>query len=99
VTIPRRLPDQPFDAHQRHMADWIGARSVEEMNAAHDSLHAELCQWMGVTSFSLLMAQGVELTTEREALADLEEAAVLHVQRWLQHIKNAGEEAWLAFPF
>lgn len=78
------------------MAQWMGC-SVEEMNSTHDGLHAELCQWFGATSFSLLMAQGVELTPERRHLAELEEAAVLATQRWLQGIKNAGEEVWLAF--
>lgn len=97
MTIPRRLPDQPFDAHQAEMAEWLGCPTVDEMNATHDHLHADLCQWLGATSFSLLTAQGVELTPERQALASLEEEAVLHVQRWMQGLKNAGEEAWLAF--
>ncbi|GAA4015378.1 hypothetical protein GCM10022280_12640 [Sphingomonas swuensis] len=79
------------------MAEWLGCETVEEMNNAHDGLHAELAQWMGATSFSLLMAQGVALTPERQALAALEEEAVLFVQRWLQGLKNAKEETWLAF--
>ncbi|WP_300974857.1 hypothetical protein [Sphingomonas sp. LHG3406-1] len=96
VGQPVRLPGQSFEDHQRDMARWMGC-SVAEMNTAHDGLHAELCQWMGSTSFSLLMAQGVELSPERRAIAGLEEAAVLHVQRWLQALKNSGEEAWIAF--
>ena len=97
MNAPRHIPGQTFEEHQRDMADWMGC-SVEEMNDFRDGLHAELCQWMGATSYSLLMAQGVELSPSRKALADLEENAVLHTQRWLQALKNEGEDPWLA-PF
>lgn len=79
------------------MADWLGYETADEMNEAHDPLHAELCHWFMVPSFSLMTAQGIELASERKALAEMEEAAVLHVQRWLRHLHNAKEVVWETF--
>jgi hypothetical protein len=75
--IPRRQPDQPFDAHQREVAEWLGC-SVEQMNNQHDPLHLALCGWLGVPSEAMKDAAG-ELHGGR--LAGLEEQAVLSVQR------------------
>jgi hypothetical protein len=44
-----------------------------------------------VPSFSMQEAEGKELTITEEALAACEEAAVLHVQRWLQWLKTYQE--------
>lgn len=94
---PIRRPDQSIEEHKRDMARWMGCSSVEEMDNDHDPLHAELSQWMGATSYSLLDAQGVPLTHEQRRMAELEENAVIAVQRWLQSIKNAGDVIWLKF--
>lgn len=94
---PIQRPDQSFASHQLEMARWVGAPSVEELNRCHDPLHAELSQWMGCTSYSLLLAQGVDLSPELRHIAELEEAAVLAAQRWLQHLKNAELDVWAHF--
>lgn len=67
---------------QHETAEWMGC-SIEQMNAAHDPLHADLCKWAGVESQSLRVAKGEILDAEEHRLAWLEEAAVLNVQRWM----------------
>lgn len=67
----------PFQQQQATTADWLNC-SVEQMNAAHDPLHAALCQWLGVSSHSLACARG---EMHDEGVAVMEEEAVLHVQR------------------
>lgn len=94
---PIQRPDQSFASHQSEMANWMGAPSVAEMNRVHDPLHAELSQWMGATSYSLLLAQGVDLPPNLRRLAELEEVAVLHTQRWLQHLHNEEVDVWARF--
>jgi hypothetical protein len=64
--------------------------TVEEMNAVHDSLHADLAKWAGVDSQSLRIAAGAILDAEEHRLAWLEEAAVLNVQRWLLALGKDG---------
>jgi hypothetical protein len=75
--IPRRQPDQPFDAHQRDMAEWMGC-SLTQLNAEHDAYHRALCAWLGVPSEAMKDAAG---EPHDGRLAGLEEEAVLHVQR------------------
>lgn len=94
---PIQRPGQSLASHKRDMAQWMGCSSVEQMDQDHDPLHAELTQWMGATSYSLLVAQGVDLPPPLRRLAELEENAVLHVQRWLQALKNAREDVWVRF--
>jgi hypothetical protein len=71
-----------FDAGQACTAAWMGV-SVSEMNRVHDDIHRALCAWLGITSHSMRDAAGEHLTPDEKSLADLEEAAVLHVQRLL----------------
>lgn len=94
---PMQGPGQSLESHKADMAKWMGCETVEEMDRDHDPLHAELCQWMGSTSYSLLAAQGVQLPDNLRRIAELEECAVLNVQRWLQALKNEGLEVWVAF--
>jgi hypothetical protein len=94
---PIRRPGQSMDEHKRDMARWMGCSSVEQMDDDHDPLHAELSQWMGATSYSLLLAQGVELPPKLRRLAELEENAVIAVQRWLQALKNENVDIWVRF--
>lgn len=94
---PLQVEGQSFADHQQEMAVWMGCESVDDMNRCHDPLHAEMAQWMGCTSYSLLAAQGVTLSPALQRIAELEEAAVLHSQRWMQALRNAEEDIWLAF--
>lgn len=73
--ILRRLLDQPLQA----MAEWMGC-TVEAMNSAHDEWHAALCAWLGIPSHSLACAAG---EPHDGVLAGLEEAAVLHTQKFV----------------
>ena len=72
------------------MARWMGYANADEMNAEHDPLHAQLAQWVGVTSFSLMEAQGIPLTLKQRRIAELEEGAVLHLQRWIANLRQEG---------
>jgi hypothetical protein len=94
---PVRLAHQTEAEHKREMASWMGYGTIEEMDRDHDPLHAEMSQWMGATSYSLLHAQGVKLTLKQQRLAQLEENAVLAAQRWLANLRQEGEEVWLRF--
>ena len=78
------------------MARWMGYANAQEMNEQHDPLHAALCDWAGVTSYSLLEAQGVALTAKQQRFARLEEEVVLHAQRWLANLRQEGE-GWVSF--
>jgi hypothetical protein len=79
---PVRRPGQTFHAHQQETADWLGC-TVEQMNADHDRLHGELTKWTGRNSYALRMGRGESLTARQRVLADLEENAVLHLQRYM----------------
>ena len=88
---PLRREGQPLAEHQAEMARWMGYATVEELNADHDPLHAALCQWLGVPSYSLMIAQGVALDAKRMRLANLEEVAVLTIQRFIANLRQEGE--------
>jgi hypothetical protein len=62
----------------------MGYATVEQMNAEHDQLHADLCAWLGIESQSLRIARGEPLTEAERELSYYEEDAVLHVQRFRQ---------------
>lgn len=79
--IPQRRPGQSFESHQLDMAEWMGCASVAEMNAAHDGIHSALCAWLGIESLALKQGRGERLTRHEQRLADIEEQAVLCVQR------------------
>jgi hypothetical protein len=66
----------------------MGYQTVEEMNAEHDPLHADLCAWLGIESQSLKIAHGEGLTDVQRELSWYEEDAVLHVQRFRQMARN-----------
>lgn len=72
-----------FDADQARTAAWLGC-AVDEMNAAHDTLHHALCGWLGVRSHSMADAAGEPFDP---ALSAIEEDAVLHVQRLIARHK------------
>lgn len=82
MPIPSRQPGQSFDAHQAEVAAWLGC-TVERMNADHDALHEELCGAFGVESRAMRDARGEVINEADRHIANLEEEAVLHVQRWL----------------
>lgn len=82
MTLPTRQPGESFEDHQAAVARWMGMASAAQMNADHDSLHRSLCRWLGVESHSMLCAEG---KPHDAALAAIEEAAVLHLQRMPCH--------------
>lgn len=85
--IPARRPHQTFADHQCDVALWLGYQgddAVAQMNAAHDPLHARLCDWLGIPSHSMREARGEKLNAADQELAWAEETAVLHVQRLVQ---------------
>lgn len=82
MTCPEQRPGQPLYAHQCEVASWMGYPSVAAMNRHHDDVHAALCDWLGVTSHSLRCAAGEPHVAE---LAEMEETAVLALQRFCQH--------------
>jgi hypothetical protein len=67
---------------QEETAAWMGV-DVATMNLAHDCLHHALCDAFKVRSQAMRQAAGEPLFPAEQHLADLEENAVLHVQRWL----------------
>ena len=62
-----------------------------------DGLNAELCQWFGCASYSLLQAQGIHLPPNLERLAHLEAGAVAALHKWLEAVQEEGVEHWIAF--
>lgn len=66
------------------LAEWMKYPSVEAMDADHDRLHQLLCDLLVVPSHSMRQAAGKPANDD---LAACEEAAVLHVQRWLQWLR------------
>lgn len=79
-------PPEEFAAHQARTARRLGyGDDVAAMNADHDPLHRALCAWLGVDSLSLRGAAGEPLTAAEHAQANLEEDAVLAVQRFMRH--------------
>jgi hypothetical protein len=86
--IPERREEQSFEQHQTEMAAWCGYDDAAAMNADHDGLHRSLCGFLGVTSLSMCAAAGKRLTGEEKAMADLEEDAVLYVQRFMRHARK-----------
>lgn len=85
---PPYHPDLPFELQQKVTAAWLGC-TVEEMNRRHDQLHVELCHAFGYDSLSLAIECRENRTSEEEVLMQLEERAVLHVQRWLIAMEKA----------
>jgi hypothetical protein len=63
------------------MAEWAGY-SVARLNEDHDKLHAALCKWLGIASHAMLDAAGLPHDAR---LAEVEEVAVLSVQRLIAH--------------
>lgn len=84
VTLPsgREVHAHPqHSAEQAETAQHLGyGTDVDAMTRDHDLLHVSLTDWLGLPqSFSLAEAAGCENTDHH--LADLEERAVLAVQR------------------
>lgn len=74
-----------FDRHQLETARALGyGDDVAELNRQHDPLHVAMCKWLGVTSHSMRVAAGEELTSDEQRLAEQEEAAVIALQRFLR---------------
>ena len=46
----------------------------------HDLWHVDLSVWLGIPSYALWGATGFKLTPDMQAIADLEEQAVLALQ-------------------
>ena len=76
-------------------AAWMGyppgLTGIVQMDAEHYPLHQALCDWLGIRSTSMMIARGEPVTGPEQRLAGYEEDAVLHVQRFIQHARNAGE--------
>lgn len=77
-----QAPDGTEPMGQAATAAWMGV-DVTTMNLAHDCLHHALCDAFKVPSRAMRQAAGETLDPAEQHLADLEENAVLHVQRWL----------------
>lgn len=75
------------------MAEWMGYPSAEAMNHYHDDWHRVLCRWMDTTSLALKVASGEPITPEQSRLAELEENAVLHLQRFARGLLKAEARA------
>lgn len=69
-------------------AAWMGYDTPEEMDAEHDELHRWLCYLFDIPSYSMIIAEGGNLPHEEYCIANYEEDAVLHVQRWLQRYRK-----------
>ena len=88
------MTGEQFDEHQRQMAARLGyGPDVAAMNRDHDPLHAALCRWLGVESQSLRAARGETLSFGEHFTANLEEDAVLAVQRFMRHC-DVGVPSW-----
>lgn len=76
-------------------AAWMGypagLAGIAEMDRDHDPLHQRLCDWLGIRSTSMMIARGEPVTGAEQRLAGYEEDAVLHLQRFIQRARNAGE--------
>jgi hypothetical protein len=66
------------------LTEWMKYPSIQEMDADHDRLHELVCDMLAVRSYSLAKRDGATLSQEEEDLAACEEAAILHLQRWLR---------------
>ena len=72
---------------QSETAKWMGyGDDIDAMNAVHDPLHEAVTKWLNVPSYALANARGETLTPEQMQLAYYEEDAILHLQRFMQHI-------------
>lgn len=75
-----------FDEHQRGTARALGyGDDVDGMNRDHDPLHRATCRWLGVVSHSMRVAAGETLTLAEQHLAELEETAVMALQKFMRH--------------
>lgn len=74
-----------FAQHQAATARWMGYPDADAMSRDHDALHLALSRFLGIRSQALRQARGESLSREEQAIANLEEDAVMHVQRWMQH--------------
>lgn len=76
-------------------ATWMGypagLTGIAQMDALHDRLHVRLCEWLGLPSLSMKDAAGEPLTRDERTLAEIEEDAVMNLQRFIQHARNMGE--------
>ena len=84
------MTDRPaIHMTKQQTAEWLGyGDDVGAMDLVHDLYHRGLCGWLGVPSVSMKDAAGQSLSDAERALASLEEDAVLHVQRLVQHWHN-----------
>lgn len=74
-----------FERDQQQTARDLGyGDDVAAMNREHDPLHYSLCAWLQVPSYSMVIARGEPVTKPQAALAAIEEAAVLAVQRLMR---------------
>lgn len=79
-----------FSTTQRATAERLGyGNDVDAMNMVHDALHGALCHFLSIPSYALKQARGEALTEVEQALADIEEEAVMATQRLQQMHRNA----------
>lgn len=77
---------------REELAEWMGYRSVEDMDGEHDSIHRWLCDRLGVRSRSLAVGRGEGLSEEDWTLANCEEDVVLNLQRLIQRLRLIDRE-------
>lgn len=81
---------QPL-GNEEELAQWMGYDSVEEMDEDHNLTHEAICEQLGVRSYSLAVRDGLTLNDEQYRIAAMEEQAIIHIQRWLQHMRIMDE--------
>lgn len=82
---PAQMTRQLIAHTQRETARLLGyGDDVDAMNRDHDDLHRRLCDLFAIPSYSMQIAAGQVLPFREKSLADIEEDAVLCVQRLLR---------------
>lgn len=88
------LPDNADKATTAHWSGYPqGLAGIAAMDAEHDNWHRALADWLGLPSYSMVIASGRQVRGESQRLAGLEEDAVLNLVRYVQHMRNAGYHA------
>lgn len=75
--------------HQAEVAQRLGyGDDVLQMVLDHDPLHARLCEWLGIPASYVLRLAAGELPEDERCFAEIEEEAVIAVQRLMQMHKR-----------
>lgn len=80
VSVPAHVNEA--SAHQAKRLGY--GDDVAAMTRHHDPLHSRLCDWIGLpASYSLTAAAGMPLTDRERTIAEMEEEAVMALQRFI----------------